>query len=761
MWKTEETMKKINAKSIIKYVIEILAVAFLAFLFDFIIVNLTNDDSIWLGQAIEVVGAVIFGPFVGGAAALINCSVSDYLMYGSFDFAYLAVLEITSVVLIGIVYRKLSKDDNRFGLREIVIFNFTQILIGVCVVYLGTTPMSITLFGSLTEDWNIATFTEEIVNLRSYTFSGCISAGLIGTILIAVCTYMRRKYRETGSVSGAIKSILKPTFIRKEYRQRAFEYSIGFAFAIALTLVDGVVSGHVLGQDALAATAIVFPLVSFSTFLSGIIPIGCSDLCALAKGERDYDRANRLFTLGLMAAIAIGILQTLLFWLIKEPYFTFYTATESIESYARAYYDVYMFVPMIMAPALFLDNIISSEGDDLLSYSGYLGSFVVNVVMSIILSQKMGMSGLALGTLLSYVAYALVVSIHFFKKSNTFRLKFYFSFRDIFRFALFSLKNNASGLCLAISSAVFTKAILRFWGSEYLVACTVLCAMMEVYEMINGPSEAAEFLLGTYTGEKNSEGMKTLFVEAMAVCLLEGFVIGVFLLLNPAVVLDLYGVEQSPFEAELIQCIRFSAIGLIPAAMGGFMSDYYGNTGKPLWSVLMVVLRTVLFPVLFCVTFCLEGGIVSMGIGLMLSQILAVAVFYIFVLVQKGPKMIPYMIDDPDCDKVFMKSFDYNEEEYGRICAWIREKLESHGLSASEIDEAEQLFLTLCRKTGEMNKKKPAYGECVLRFIDEPEIIIKDNGKLFDPDIKDERVHYDVLLSCNSTLICPARAKAV
>ena len=755
----EAAMKKMNSKSIIKYVIEILTVAFLAFLFDFFIVNVTKDDSIWLGQAIEVVGAVIFGPFVGGMATLLNCMVSDYLMYGSFNFAYLAVLEIVSVVLIGIVYRKLIKDDNRFGVREIVIFNFIQILVGVCVVYLGTTPMAITLFENLTDDWTIATFTEELVNLGSYTFSGCISAGLIGTILIGACTYMRRKYRETGSVRDAIQSILKPTFIRKEYRQRAFEYSIGFVFAIALTLVDGVVSGHVLGQEALAATAIVFPLVSLSTFLSGIIPIGCSNLCALAKGERDYEKANRLFTLGLMAAIAIGILQTLLFWLLKEPYFTFYTATESIESYARAYYDVYIFVPMIMGLATFIDNIITSEGDDLLSYSGYLGSFAVNVVMSIILSQKMGMNGLALGTLLSYVVYTLVVSIHFLKKSNTFRLRFYFSFRDIFQFALFSLKNNASGLCLAISSAVFTKAILRFWGSEYLVACTVLCAMMEVYEMINGPSEAAEYLLGTYTGERNREGMKTLFVEAMVVCLLEGFVIGVFLLLNPAVVLNLYGVEQSLFEAELIQCIRFGAIGLIPAAMGGFMSDYYGNTGKPLWSFLMVVLRTVLFPVLFCVTFCLEGGIVSMGIGLMLSQILAIAVFYIFVLVQKGPRMIPYMIDDPDCDKVFMKSFDYTEEEYGRICAWIRESMEERNLSASEIEEAEQLFLTLCRKTEEKNKKKPAYGECVLRFIDEPEIIIKDNGKLFDPDMKDERIRYDVLLSCNTVTIRPCRAQ--
>ena len=45
-------------------------------------------------------------------------------------------------------------------------------------------------------------------------------------------------------------------------------------------------------------------------------------------------------------------------------------------------------------------------------------------------------------------------------------------------------------------------------------------------------------------------------------------------------------------------------------------------------------------------------------------------------------------------------------------------------------------------------------GECVLRFIDEPEIIIKDNGELFKPDIEDERLTYNVLMSCNSNRIC-------
>ena len=465
-------IRKINHRALLVNILRILIVALLSFVLDYVIVDLSQDDSIWLGASIEVVGSVIFGPAVGGAAAALNILVSDLLMYGSYEFAYLAVVEIATVVLIGAVYRKLVKDDNRFGVKEIVIFNFIQVLIAVCLIFLATTPLAITLFGSLTEDWTVERFSREIVNLGGYTFSACVSVGLIGTVLIAACTYFRREYRKTGSAAGAIRSLLRPTFIRKEYRRRGLEYSIGFVFAVALTMIDGVVSGHVLGQDALAATSIMFPLISFSSFFSGIVTNGCSNLCALAKGERNYERSNRLFTLGLMSTIALGLLQTLLFLLIRDRYFAFYTATEAIESCAREYYNVFLYVPLFMGLAAFLDNIVSSDGDDMLGYAGYVGSFAVNVVLSILLSRTMGMGGLALGTLLSYVFYLLVVSIHFFKRSNTFRLRPWFSIRDLLRFAEFSLKNNTAGLCLAVASAAFTKAILQSLGSDWLVANT-------------------------------------------------------------------------------------------------------------------------------------------------------------------------------------------------------------------------------------------------------------------------------------------------
>ncbi len=736
-----------------KRVLQVLVISLVAFSMDRLIVLLSHDDSIWMGEAIEAVGSVIFGPLVGFFAAFLNCTVSDYLTYHSFDYIFVDTLEAVAVALIGVIFRKLNRDEDRFGIRQIVIFNFVQILVNIAVLYLSSIPVAMFGFGFIVNDWTKTDVITDMAALGDNTFSACVSVALIGTILLAACIYVRRKLREKGSVSAALRSIFKPTFLKKEYGHRAFEYTIGLVFAIGLTMVDGVVSGHVLGTNALAATSLVFPMVSLSTFISTIFTYGCSNLCAIAEGSGDYERARRLFTLGLFATLLLGLAQSVLFYLMEDFYFSYYTSSPAIEAFAREYYQLFIFVPPVMALATFLDEMISADGDDTLSYVAYLVSFAVNVGASVLLAQTMGMSGLALGTVLSYVGYLLVVSIHFLKKSNTYRLRYWFSFRDLLRFAQYSLKNNTSGICMSVVSAGFTKAILLFWGNDYLIANTVLCAMLEIYEMINGPSEAAGYLLASYTGERNGEGIKTLFRQALVACAFGGMAVTLLLLLLPNTVLLLYGIEDTPLQVDLVKCIRFCSLGVVAASIGGFLSDYYGYTGKPLWSCMMVVFRTALFPILFCVNFCLNGGIVAMGKGMVLSQITAMAIFYSFVLIMKGRQSIPYMLDDPDYGKVSMNSFEYQPEEYERLWNWIQENLNEHGIESGKIGEVGALLQSLFRQTGEKNEKNKVLGECVLRFIGKPEIIIKDNGELFQPDIQDDRLSYNALLSCNSSTI--------
>lgn len=742
-------MKK-HAKAFFNCIIQILIIASLSFLMDYLVVVLTNDDSIWIGEAIWAVGSIICGPVVGGLSSLFSCVLIDYITYNSLEYSFVSIFEAMSMALIGMIYRSLVKDEDKFGVREIAIFNFVQILVNVSVLYLSTPPAAVLFFSAIIGDWSKQDMLAQMSALRNNAFSACISLALIGTVLLAACIAVRKKWKETGSFFSSIRSILKLSYIKREYRSRALEYSVGIFFAIALSMIDGVVSGHVLGMDALAATSIMFPLVSFSTFFSNIMTSGCSNLCAIAKGDGDYERARKLFSLGLFITIILGLLQTLLFYLTEDLYFQFYTTTDVIAAYARDYYKYYIFVPPFMALAIFFDEIAASEGDDMLSYIGYLISFGVNVGASIMLSNIMGMAGLSLGTLLSYVFYVIVVSTHFLKKSNTYRLRLWFSFRDLFAFAKLSLKTNTVGLCMSIVSAAFTKAIIMFWGNDYLIANTVLCAMLEIYEIINGPSEAAEYLFATYAGEKNREGIKILFKEVLMVSLVGSLALALLLLLLPGLVLIIYGIESTSMKAELIKCIRYCAVGVIAAAVGGFLSDYYGDTEKPLWSCMMDIFRVALFPILFCVTFSLEGGIVAMGVGMLLSQIFAVCIFFGFVIIIKGADSVPYMLSDPDYEKVHMNSFEFSDGEYERINEWIKATLKEQGIEEKEIKKVNELFLTLCKKTEKINGKNKVLGECVIRFIGKPEIIIKDNGKLWKPDIEDACLSYNVLLSCNS-----------
>ena len=45
------------------------------------------------------------------------------------------------------------------------------------------------------------------------------------------------------------------------------------------------------------------------------------------------------------------------------------------------------------------------------------------------------------------------------------------------------------------------------------------------------------------------------------------------------------------------------------------------------------------------------------------------------------------------------------------------------------------------------------FGECVIRYLEEPEILIKDSGELGETEIKDERLSYNVLFSRNCNTI--------
>ena len=742
-------MKK-HLPKLIRKSIEVLIIASVAFAFDFLIYFISKDDSIWIGESIEIVGAILCGPIVGFISTLINCLLTDFLTYGSFDYVLLDLVEAVTVMLIAIIYRRFNKENNKFGIREIIVFNFVQILVNVVVLFLSTIPLYLLIYNLFLSDWTKADIISEVHYLANTTFSSCVSVALIGTALLGISLIIQRKIQEKGSFKEAIKSFFALTFVKKIYRNYSIQYTINVFIIVAFSMIDGIISSHLLGEDALAAVALMIPLVTTVTFFSTIIVTGCSNRCVTASGEGDYIRSKKLFTCGLIASLIIGPLQSLILFLIKDFYLGFYNASDSIMLYAEQYYDLYIFIPIVFTIKEFLDEMVASDGGLRLCLPGNIISFVGNIVAALLLTKSMGIGGIVLARIIGFAIFIAILSIHFFKKNNTLKIKMWFSFKDLFSFIKYSLTDNITPLCMALTSIMLTKAILLFLGPEYLIVNVVVSAMLEIYESLNGPSEASSFLIESYTGEKNLKGIKTVFKEALFATLILGMTISLLLIIWPDAITLLYDIGGTPIHDELIKCIRYASLGLIAGCLGGFLTDYYANIGKPFLSSLLSIFRVALFPILFCVTFCLLGGVVEVGRGLLLSQITAIIVFLGFVLTLYGFRNIPYLIEeDEEFNKVDMISFAYNEQGYEEVIDWLNTQLNNHQYDEVKLKEIDDITLSLFKTIEDSNKKKKVLGECVLSFANEPIIIFKDDGKIFEPKLNIDNLSHNIVLSHN------------
>ena len=85
-----------------------------------------------------------------------------------------------------------------------------------------------------------------------------------------------------------------------------------------------------LGESALTAVSLSFPITTLMNASSIWIGVGVNVLIAGYLGQKKQDDANTTVTHGLLLAFGIGALLNLLALLIMKPYFRAFTSNEEI-----------------------------------------------------------------------------------------------------------------------------------------------------------------------------------------------------------------------------------------------------------------------------------------------------------------------------------------------------------------------------------------------------------------------------------------------
>ena len=264
------------------------------------------------------------------------------------------------------------------------------------------------------------------------------------------------------------------TVIGKRFRSVFVASLASMSISYVLILTDNVVAGQFVGDEAVAAMTLVSPLMTFVFFLSYMVADGLAMMFSYAKGRNDRDKANELFGMGTIAAVALGVVLTIVFVAFDEKIMSVWKISPHLMTYALDYYHGLMFIALPALLNIYFYTIYIAEGEESICVKASIAMFVVNMVLDILLAQNFGVVGIGVATTVGNLVSFLWHVPYLFSKKCQLKFGRYWNNREFAQGIFYSWYHSMDTLCLTLLPLIFAQFTVWRFGEGELIVVTVV-----------------------------------------------------------------------------------------------------------------------------------------------------------------------------------------------------------------------------------------------------------------------------------------------
>ena len=303
-----------------------------------------------------------------------------------------------------------------------------------------------------------------------------------------------------------------------------FRYASKLAFPIMLqnlisTLVnmaDTVMLGYV-SQTAMSASSLAnqFTVVLFCLYYG--LSIGTSVLCAQYFGKGDKQTVEKILGMAEFLSIIISLVFFAISFTFPDVIMKIFTNSTETITVGTRYLRVISFSFMFMGFSQVFMSALRSIGKIAMPSITYVVSLCVNVlcnatfIFGLFGLPKLGVTGVALGTVIARIVEVLICLIYSFVSSDIgFRIRYLFNknavlLRDFLKIAAPSVINDVAW---SLASSTFT-AILGHIGDDMIAANAVAIMVVNVGAIAcRGFSNATTIIISQELGQNHLEAAK-------------------------------------------------------------------------------------------------------------------------------------------------------------------------------------------------------------------------------------------------------------
>ncbi len=365
-------------------------------------------------------------------------------------------------------------------------------------------------------------------------------------------------------------------------------------------IVDSIFVARI-GEDALTALALVFPLQTLLIAVSTGTGIGASSYIARLLGSGETDRARNVAT----HAVILGILSWLLFAIFAvfgtEWYINAQTDNPIVRQMAYDYAFTVVAFSFGNIVMIVIEKLLQSSGHMMLTMYMQLIGAIINIILDPIFifgyfgMPEFGVFGAALATVIGQIC-GLVLGIYFIivkPVASKPKLKgFKFSFSDVFEIYRVGFPAMVMQSVSAFITVVLNGILMSFSQTAVAVLGIYFKLQTFVFMPLFGLTQGLMPIFAYNYGAKNKErllsALKNGLFFGLTIMTLGAIVLAAF----PRELLSIFSATEEMYEVG-VPAMRIVSLAFIPAAVGITMSTFYQALGYGLYSLTSSMVRQI------------------------------------------------------------------------------------------------------------------------------------------------------------------------
>ncbi len=509
-----------------------------------------------------------------------------------------------------------------------------------------------------------------------------------------------------------------------------------------MLLCDSIVAGYYIGESGVAAINAITPVTGIVTFFGDLVSTGVGIVFTREVGAMRKKRADEIYGQGLIISIGIGLISAAVIFLITDVYFRANGITGEILENALQYYRLVPINAFLTIVIFYLEQMVYSDGDELCNNICYGFQIGGNIILSVVLTKFLGMTGIILGSVIGNALGILVCCWHYFRKGNTLHFVWHLSIKDFLLTSRYSIVDSSVYLCWALMDYVMIGFVSSRFGETGLIALAVVVSLIEFSVVMDGVGMAMQPLIGTYFGEKNPLLIKRVMKSAIKAALIEGVIATALIWVFAKQFCGLFGITGGATLAPSMLAIRIVSLGFTFCSAVSLMTSYYMLIDRIGMATCFACLQNGLLYMLLPILCATLFGINGMWAGFAVAPVLTLACSLAFVYLRFGRADFPYLLKSMD-SQIEVMDDTLSPESAVHLSDRVRSSLLAHQYEKKTANNAalfvEEIGLTILERNRQA--KKPVLVELSLFYEQDSVLVIeRDSGTLFDLTESDAQI---------------------